>query len=67
MADKKIVSIHYTELIKVFEHDGFIGSHLVEGLLDKGCQVRESGDMTRIRQNSVSCPQIRRSRMRSYC
>ena len=47
--------------------DGFIGSHLVEGLLDKGCQVRESGDMTRIPahpepvegQNSVSCPHIR--------
>ncbi|MEI9479783.1 MAG: type II toxin-antitoxin system HicA family toxin [Deltaproteobacteria bacterium] len=34
MADKKIVSIHYTELIKVFEHDGFIvrrmkGDHVV--------------------------------------
>ena len=39
--------------------DGFIGSHLVEGLLDKGCQVRESMDMTRNRQNTVACPQIR--------
>jgi predicted RNA binding protein YcfA (HicA-like mRNA interferase family) len=34
MADKKIVSIHYTELIKVFERDGFIvqrmrGDHVV--------------------------------------
>jgi predicted RNA binding protein YcfA (HicA-like mRNA interferase family) len=34
MADKKIVSIHYTELIKVFERDGFIvqrmrGDHVI--------------------------------------
>jgi len=34
MTDKKIVPIHYTELIKVFEHDGFIvrrmkGDHVV--------------------------------------
>jgi len=39
MTDKKIVPIHYTELIKVFEHDGFIvrrmkGDHVVMTAVD---------------------------------
>ncbi|MFZ4441059.1 MAG: NAD-dependent epimerase/dehydratase family protein, partial [Syntrophales bacterium] len=58
-----------TQKILVTGADGFIGSHLVEALLARkygDILPQESGDMTQIRQNLGSCPQIPSPQIRAF-